>query len=196
MIEDVIKYLNTKINDLGIVSKTFGLCELIGTEEKSPAEYCNGEFRSVADFDFFKGLAYHRLIGDVTATDIEEEEWTGCQAMKTYRFPMRAIVLLKRSGNYSDLLVGQTVNSTITFTNNKALRILLSADTVAVESKTIIVDKERLIDEEFSNQNIEIDYEDLFVGIEYDIIITGGAPCLEKYGCKRDYSEDYSNGYS
>lgn len=196
MIEDVIKYINTRIKELQIVSKTFGLCELIGEELKSPAEYCNKEFKSVADFDFFKGLVYHRIVGEVSVTDVEEEEVTGCFAMKSFRVPIRSCIIIKRKGNYSDLMAGQTVLSAISFTNNKDLRIALGADTVAVESKTILLDKERLLSEEFDNQDIKLDYEDLFVGVEYDIIITGAASCIEKYGCKRDYSEDYSNGYS
>jgi hypothetical protein len=196
MIEDIIKYINTKIQNLKIVSKTFGLCELIGDENKSPAEYCKGEFRSVADFDFFKGLVYHRIIGDVNVVDVEENEWTGCFAMKEMRIPMRTCVILKRVDNYTDLLVGQTVLNAISFTNSKELRLLLGADTVAVESRSIILNKDRLINEEFDGFDIKIDYEDIFVGVEYDIIITGAATCLEAHGCKRDYSDDYSNDYS
>lgn len=183
MIEDVIKYINIKIKELQIVSKTFGICELIGEDLKSPAEYCNKEFRSVADFDFFKGLIYHRIIGEVLASDIEGDEVTGCFAMKAFRVTMRSCIIIKRKGNYDDLLVGQTVLSAISFTNNKELRIALGADSVVVESKAIILDKERLLSEEFDGQDIKVDYEDLFVGIEYDIIITGAASCIEKYGC-------------
>lgn len=187
MIEDVIKYINTRIQELQIVSKTFGLCELVGEDSKSPAEYCNKEFKSVADFDFFKGVVYHRIAGEVPVTDVEDEDVVGCFAMKSIRVPMRTCIIIKRKGNYADLSVGQTVLSAISFTNNKDLRIALGADTVVVEPRTIILDKERLLEEEFEGQDISLGYEDLFVGIEYDIVITGAASCIEKYGCKRDY---------
>lgn len=196
MIDDIIVHINNKIKDLRIVSKLFGLCELVGEELKSPAEYCNGEFRSVADFDFYNGVVYHRIIGDTSVSEDEDEDVSGCFSMKTFRVPMRTCIIIKRKGNYADLSVGQTVLSAISFTNNKDLRIALGADTVVVESRTIILDKERLLEEEFEGQDISLGYEDLFVGIEYDIVITGAASCIEKYGCKRDYSDDYSNEYS
>lgn len=196
MIDDIIVHINNKIKELRIVSKLFGLCELVGEELKSPAEYCNGEFRSVADFDFFNGVVYHRIIGDTSVSEDEDEDVSGCFSMKTFRVPMRTCAIIKRKGQRTDLLVGQTILGAISFKNNKNLRIALGADTVAIEPNNIIIDKERLLNEEFEGQDISIDYEDLFVAVEYDIIITGAAHCIDKLGCgDRSYSEDYSNDY-
>jgi hypothetical protein len=192
MLEIIIPHINTKIATLNMFENLHGLCDIISKDEKTfPAEYCNGEYKQVTDFDLHKGIVYHRLTGDITKEEVEEESSNGCDPFYETTFPLRTVVcirkaLIKDIGNdaYLENKIAQNISSVIAGNNNKALRILLHCDGVEIESNSIKTNREEIFTEEYSGyeQNF-MRYEFLYIAIDYSVKVTGNISCFENYDC-------------
>src|ERR1700741_3474159 len=98
MLEAIIPHINTKIATLNRFSNRHGLCEIISKDGKTfPAEYCNGEYKHVTDFDLHKGIVYHRLTGDIQKEKLEEDSAVSCDPFYSTTFPLKTVVSIKKA---------------------------------------------------------------------------------------------------
>lgn len=191
MLQEIIPNINTRIDSLNMFSMKYGLCEIIAKDGKTfPAEYCNGEYKQISDFDLHKGIVYHRLTGDILKENQEEESSVSCDPFYYTTFPLRTIVSIKKSlikdiGNdaYLESKIAQNICNTIAQSNNKALRILLRVDSVSTEIKNIKLDREDIFKEEYTGFDNFMRYEYLYIAIDYNVIVTGNVSCFENYDC-------------
>lgn len=191
MLEVIIPYINSKIEALEMFQKQHGLCEIITVDKKSyPAEYCNNEYKQVSDFDKFKGVVYHRLNGDVSAKELDEDESVSCDPFYSREFPLVGIFVvnkkhLKGIGNdaYLEGKIANTISNRLAVSNNKELRIELGADSVLIEIDNIILDRNKIFDSEYKGIDNFFRYEFLYIAIEYSVIIKGSVSCLKEYDC-------------
>lgn len=196
MLEAIILYINNRISGLDTFARLFSLCELIKDADESvfPAEYCSkDEYKNVTDFDFFKGVAYHRLRGEVTRSEIEGAN-SGCDLQITQTYPMRTVALvgkdiLNTDNNFIDLKIAENIINILTIKNNNILAKELKADVVTIKINSYTIDKEVILSNEFQNIKPKVDFNNVMVSIDYDVIVEGSHKCFEFWGCndeKRD----------
>lgn len=191
MLEEIIPKINTKIEALDMFSTRYGLCDIIGKDQKTfPAQYCNGDYKQVGDFDLHKGTVYHRLTGAITKEEADEDSTVSCDPFYITTFPLRTVACIKKSlikgigdDAYLEEKIGQNIANTIAETNNKALRILLRADSVSFEIEEIKTNREEIFNEEYSGFDPFMRYEFLYVAIDYNVVVTGNVSCFELYDC-------------
>jgi hypothetical protein len=192
MLEIIIPYINTKIGTLDMFSNFYGLCEIIKKDDKSfPAEYCKGEYKQVSDFDKKRGTVYHRLTGNISKAEAEDDTNVSCDPFYSMTFPLRTVVcidkkFLKGIGNdaYLENKIGHNISNVLAESNNRTLRQDLSADSVIIEVEELITNKEELFSEEYDGYDKNfIRYEFLYIAINYKIIVTGNVSCFEEYTC-------------
>jgi hypothetical protein len=178
----IIDHINSKIEEIGLFPFRFGLCERIKELERVfPAEYCKGEYKQVSDFDK-GGTVYHRLTGDISSSEADEESSVSCDPFIERTYPMRTVGAVKK-GNYTDLEIAEFIAKKISFINNKALRAALSADSVSVEVNGFSTDRDKIWSEEYTGVEMKMPYEYAYVAIDYDIIITGNNSCFPNSEC-------------
>jgi hypothetical protein len=191
MLEAIIPNINTKIETLNMFSMRYGLCDIIAKDGKTfPAEYCNGEYKPVTDFDLHKGLVYHRLTGDIGKEEADEESTVSCDPFYITTFPLRTVASIKKElikgiGNdaYLENKIAQNIANVLAETNNRALRISLMADNVSFEVESIKVNRDEIFDEEFTGKENFMRYEFLYIAIDYNVVITGNVSCFQNYDC-------------
>lgn len=193
MLEIIIPHINDKIEALEVFEKLFGLCEIIEKDGKNfPAEYCKGEYKQVSDFDLYKGLVYHRLTGNPSKEEAEEEASVSCDPFYRTTFPIRTVACIKKSliksiGNdaYLENKIAHNLSNVLAETNNKALRQALRADSISIEIDSTILNRDELFGEEYDGfDNNFIRYEFLYIAINYNVIVTGNVSCFEEYQCQ------------
>jgi hypothetical protein len=191
MLEAIIPNINTKIETLNMFSMRYGLCDIIAKDGKTfPAEYCNGEYKPVTDFDLHKGLVYHRLTGDIGKEEADEESTVSCDPFYITTFPLRTVASIKKElikgiGNdaYLENKIAQNIANVLAETNNRALRISLMADNVSFEVESIKVNRDEIFDEEFTGKENFMRYEFLYIAIDYNVVVTGNVSCFQNYDC-------------
>lgn len=196
MIELIIPYINTRIETLNLFSRRIGLCDVIKKGEASfPAEYCEGEYKQVSDFDQETGTVYHRLTGDISSAELDEENTVSCTPFIDRTYPTRLVAVIKKSelNAYSDSQMAEFISNAIAFRNNKSLCISSGADTISVEVKSISTDREKIFSEEYKGVENKIPFEYSYIAIDYDIKISGSVSCFN-LPCG-EYNADYSNDY-
>lgn len=171
--------------------KLFGLCEIITKDDKSfPAQYCKGEYENVSDFDLEKGVVYHRLTGDISTEEDDEDTNVSCDPFYIKTFPLRTVAIinkkfLKAIGNdaYLEYKIAQNIAHAISGTNNKNFRISLMADSVEIKTNSIVTNRDDIFKDEYKGFDNFIRYEYLYIAIDYDVIVTGNISCFQIYDC-------------
>lgn len=185
MLSEIVEHINTKISTLQLFEKTYGLCETITKDGKSfPAEYCNNEYKQI-DFDRYKGVVYHRLIGNISTEELDEEQAVSCDPFYQRTFPFRTICVIKKSqlgidnDAYLESRLAQDLLVTIGETNNKELRQTLRVDSVVFEVINLITDREEIFESEYSGIENFFRYEYAYIAIDYNIIVSGSFSCSD-----------------
>ncbi len=182
MINQIVDHLNTRLEELEVFEVSFGLCEIIKKNDTSfPAEYSNGEFKSVSDFE--GATVYHRLTGDITSSEADEESSVSCDPFIERNFPMKLVGVVKKTCGYNDNEIALFVANKINFSNNKVLRTALKADVVSVEIKNISTDRDKIWNDEYKGIEMKMPYENIYLAVEYNIVITGNSSCFPTYEC-------------
>lgn len=189
MIELIISDINNRLEPLGLFSKKAGICEIITKQEKSfPAEYCLNEYKQISDFDYKKGVLYHRLTGVSISESLDQSG--ACDIYKTKEYFMRLVVtckkdVYKKANNdaYIDLKIAENIENAITFTNNKALRTSLGVDSVSVSVNKIDIDRYNIFKQEYSGMDMFIDFEWAYIALDYTISISADANCFKLQEC-------------
>jgi hypothetical protein len=187
MLNTIIDTINTRIEGLNLFGQIYGLCSQITRDKKTfPAQYCNGEYKQVSDFDLHKGIVYHRQTGEISLEEIEEEQIAANDPFYQRTFPMRVVAVIKKdllgidNDAYSESRVAQDFLSVIARTNNKALRESLRVDSVVFEVESITTDREDIFKEEYTGfESNFFKYEYLYIAIDYNILVSGSLSCLE-----------------
>lgn len=185
MLKIIIDHINSRISATSLFEKKFGLCEKITKDGKSfPAYYCNNEYKQVGEFDKYNGLVYHRLMGAVITTELDEDQATGCDPFYERSFPIRTVAVIKKSelgisnDAYLESRIAQDFLAVIAGVNNKSLRIALGVDSVNFEVSNLILDRKTIFDSEYSDIDNFFRYEYMYIAIEYNVIISGSISCF------------------
>ena len=185
MLSEVINFIDSKLALIGYMPNSKGLIEKHKIEELNiPAEFCNGEWKAV---DIETDFIYHRKIGSVSITELEEEQSTSCSPWQEKGYPMRLVFCIKKSNLNNSIndpeSVGEDISNAIHTLNNKQLAISLKADTVQIIPLEINDNVYDAYDEEFGLTNYPIDYALLYV--DYEIKITGSNSCFQNL-CQKE----------
>lgn len=192
MIQNVIPYINDQIDLLNHFAELKELCEIIKDKKEDvditfPAEYCTtGEYKQI-DFDFKKGVLYHRLTGDITETETGEK-LSGCDQQLERTYPLKLVFVVAKSllntdDKYIDLKVLENIKVNITKANVKSLAQTLRLDIVEIKPTSWTNNREDIIAEEYSGIDFQIDYDKIYGRINYNIILTGSRNCFENFEC-------------
>jgi len=185
MLSNVITYIDLRLSSLGYMPLMYGLVDRIRIEEKEvPAQYCKGEWKLLEDFT--AGFIYHRIIGEISSEDIEEEETVSCEAYEKKTYPMRMVFLKAKSSFENDIYdsekIGNEIASYLKISNNKSVCIELGADVVEVLPSSINTNIYEVFDNEFKGiDKNPLDY--ILVSVDYEIIIQGQVSCFDSI-CK------------
>lgn len=190
MIEQVISELNSRISELNIIEKLYGLCEIISDGEKTfPAEYCLNEYTQVSDFDKYNGIGYHRLNGDISIQE-NEDSANGCDQYVIRSYPMKFVCVIprntyKKNNNdaYVDSKIAENIESKITIRSNKTLIQLLSIDSLRVSPERISLNKLDILRGEYTGIDFQVNYKYAYISIDYTIELAGDISCFNLQEC-------------
>lgn len=181
MLSNVIAYIDQRLSTLGYMPLMYGLVDRIRVEGKEiPAQYCKGEWKNLEDFT--AGFIYHRIIGEISSENVDEEETVTCEAYEKKTYPMRTVFLKAKSDFNNDLYdsekIGNEIASYLKVSNNKAVCIQLGADVIEVLPNSINVNTYEVFDSEFKGiDRNPLDY--ILVSVDYEIIIQGQVSCFD-----------------
>ena len=188
MIKEIIEHVNTQLETLNFVKQTKGLCQTIKRQVKDeelafPAEFCNGEYKSISDFDFKQGLAYHRLNGDVINEE-QEDAPSGCDIFVERSYPLKLVGVVKKSlvgtkDQYTDVETTETVINTIQQRNVLTLAKSINADEVDIVVNGYNVDRYSVHDEEYENIEMKIGFEYVYFSIDYSAVVRADITCFD-----------------
>jgi len=184
MLEVILAHINTQIETLEHFKTLKSLCEIIKKEDISfPAEYCTKDEYKQIELD---SVVYHRLTGEVTQSEIEDEEACAIQVTRTY--PLRVVFtipknILNTDNNFIDLKIAENIVKVIGLKNSKTLNSSLKTDVVSVIVKSYSIDREKIWSEEYNNLPMTVDYKLIYGAIEYDVVIQGTQSCFNTYEC-------------
>jgi len=185
MLKEIINKLNKDIKALNQFSVLHGLCDIINDGKGGfPAEYCGkDEYKQVSNFDQVRGVIYHRMNGDITREEIEEESLTGCENLILESYPMLLIGCIKMSilkidDAYTDLDIAQKISNTITNENIKGLNLGLRQLETNVE--LISINRKSILETEYpdNESDVEIPYDFAYFKVEYNIKAKGEITCF------------------
>lgn len=196
MIEPVLNYANTHIQDLAIFKDVKGLCEMVKEiqsdgqqdfEIKYPAIYSgNDTLRQVTNNDFKQGAAFHINNGDVSETDLERIRVRSRYIER--RYPVKLIAIIKRSAYntdspYSPDELANNLMSQLSRLNITSLRSELGADKVSIDVRSASTNKENILESTFINVEFPPRHDLMVVSVDYEIVVTGNEDCLLTKRC-------------
>lgn len=190
MIKEVILYINRLLADSGMISKQYGLCELVEKDgKKFPAEYCLNKFIQVSDFDKYKGSCYHRLNGTISISQTDDSD-VGCEILSAKTFPVKMVICVKKdlflndkNDSYIELSIIENVEALISSQNNSTISSEIDAYSVSIVPTGAIYDRYSIFREEYSNIEMKIPVEYAYISIDYDISIVKKLSCHTQITC-------------
>lgn len=190
MLKEVIENINSILIASGMFEKAYGLCEIIEKDKlKYPAQWCLGKYEQVSDFDHYKGLLYHRLNGNISVSQSEDQS-ESCDTFseKTYQCVLVAGVkkgLFKNTNNdgYIELSIIENIESLISSQNIVSVSKLLKADYVTLEVKDFSYNRYDIFKKEYLGIEMKIPFEYAYISISYNIVIGQKLSCYKKITC-------------
>lgn len=188
MIGTIITYNNAKLELLGFIKKTYGITERIVKQEAEntkvyPAEYCgNGQFNTIADFDFKYGQSYWKKNGRPRFEPSTSASMVGAVRMITISYPLTLVASIPRKsttaddGYASDRIANSIAKSLND--NNSALKAMISARKVEVNMTGWNDFVDEIFREEFSGIEFKYDYSYVLMAIDFDVIVEINQNCL------------------
>ena len=180
MRSDIISYINTKVDSLDVFGSVNGICEIRVTDKSSyPAEWVGGEFKSVNDYDFKKGIIYHRQVGNTTIS----ESGFPKKEIKVISYPLRMVGAILRKGYNDDMVITGVVSKILENTTD-TLSTTLEAINSVVNVTSWTSDKAVVQSAELLNTKKIADEYSYFY-IDYTVTITIDVGCIDF--CESDY---------
>ena len=179
MINDVITYLNAKIDTLGYFNSVICLAERIEREGRIyPAQYIsNGDYKEIS-LDPSGSICYWRKNGDVTIA--EEELTSGIGIQYKTSFPLKFVGFIKKEAGkdtqyFADNLISGLIgNLTV---SNSALKTALNAKSVRITATKYSTDGREVANSEYDNINYEPYYTHAYFSIEFNLIFITSSQC-------------------
>jgi hypothetical protein len=183
MLETVINNLKQRIETLNIFNEINGLCDIITDGDRVfPAEFCNGEYKTVSDFTDNKNGCYFRLNGAIGIEQTEEESSNSCDLYTKKTYQLRLVCFVKKESSYTEEKLILNLEKKISFLNSKELRVLTSMDVVSCTPTGTITDREQLFKDEYNIEN-KIGYEYAYFALLFDVVIEGNLSCQDLIEC-------------
>jgi hypothetical protein len=201
MIQTIITYINNRIDTLDMFNSLLGLCEIIEKRDDQtnisfPAQYCDsGEYKRVEDYDFVKGVVYHRLNGQVNEDTVEST--VGCETNIRRRYPLRTVAVIrkdslknKNDNNAIDDKIASNLSNVIGNSSVKSLQTALSAEDVNIDTGNYNTNRYDIWNQEHRNILMSIDFDYVYLAIEYTVTVEGSRSCFDIYSCDTEVTLD------
>lgn len=196
MIENIITYLNGRLDLLNLFQATYPLCEKIDKGSRSPAPryYCgNGEWKEVSDFDFFQGSSYWRKMGAYTATESDLRSLNASKRLVTFSLPLRLVACVPKAklsydDAYSESRVGLTIVKAVTAKANDLAKAI-QAKRISFDVSAVETNARTILDEEYTAE-INVRFEYALVSVDLNVNIDIYEDCIQ--GDCYDYTDDCS----
>lgn len=186
MIEPIINHINARIESLNQFARIYNLCELVESKGKTyPAEYLGGgEFKDVNDFDFKKGVVYHRKTSDVSQE--ESEEFNMPRTFYDRIYSLRTVAVAPREivedSKYAGDKLADNIANVISDKHTASLANSLNALRANIQIDNISTDRKAILQSEYEGSK-EVRYEFVYIAIDYQVLITASKECFKKHKC-------------
>lgn len=180
MIEEVIKYLNTKLTSSGYFNTVFPLVKRIEREGLIyPSVYNdNNEYVNI-NLDSESSLSYWRLNSDVSYAEQPSTTTVGNEYATT--IPLRLVFFLKKDLDnntvYFEDNFAQTIIKLLS-TNSSALKIALKAKRINIVGTNVNTDGRIVASEEYQKIDFEPRYNYAYCTINFNVQIITNNSCL------------------
>lgn len=201
MFRRIIEYLQSKLLSTDYFQKVWTLCVLKESgDKKEPLHYIGkGNYESVRNFDHFNGSAYFRKNGDITIIKADEETTRSCQDAIRITFPVKAIICIPREkvrfdDEYADDLTAQSIMRLLA-SKSTHIRNQIRAFKVSVLVTKYSTDTLRILNEEISPVENDINYNLIYMSMDLNIEVVIDKNCIEDE-CEFDGCYSYNYSYS
>lgn len=184
MIKNSILYLKSLLEDTGLFSKVYDLCELITIGNKTyPAWYDGSEFKDISNFDLNDGTAYFRKSGDISiGVTSAEFQTTSCNNnLFDVNIPLKVICVIKKSkADCEDAFAADEFAEIITTILNGASGVdnVISANCVV---KSYSTKGREILKQEYSDPSInEFNLKFAYMSFDIEMKLSLDSTCLKQ----------------
>jgi len=183
MLEQIIKDINGKIEKLNIFERLFGLCEFVEKEGAVyPYEYqANGQFKPTTNFDFQRGLVYHRETNPFNERTSDKFDNQRNIITRTYFVRTVAVFprnIIKTDNKYSVDNVRSLLSFSIDDPITSPMAKNLGAYGVEINVTSGSMNRIDILETEFNGIPKVLNEKFGAVAIEYDVEVTIKKECL------------------
>lgn len=195
MINNVIDILKTRLALSGLVSQSYGLCELV-TDAKgqtSPKEYCGSDqWNEVSDYGNYSGVSYWRKSGDISMS--ESTGNVACDRFIDFTIPLYLVIAVRKSVLNDDQYTPDAIATTIIrdlIGNSSVLKSAVGARRAAVSVTGYDTDAESVMAREYNAVDaarIRTDYAHISLNVSVAISIKSDCipnDCSPSDSCER-----------
>lgn len=189
MIEQLIKYENNRIGELGLFDKRYGLAELVESSDGKtyPLMYeSNGGLKHVSNFSDFLGLSYFRLNGNPSTVLALDASYQACANTVEVTYPLRFIGTIKRKklkkdDTYAADRVIQTLKRTI-IENSAKVQTEIKAKKVSFMVTSESSDRKEIVAAEYpGTEGIKINWEYIYIALTIEAKVLINTGCIPDY---------------
>lgn len=195
MINNVIDILKTRLALSGLVSQSYGLCELV-TDAKgqtSPKEYCGSDqWNDVSDYGNYSGVSYWRKSGDISMS--ESTGNVACDRFIDFTIPLYLVLVIRKSVMNDNQYTPDSIATTIIrdlIGNSSVLKSAVGARRAAVSVTGYDTDAESVMAREYNEVDaarIRTDYAHISLNVSVAISIKSDCipnDCSPSDSCER-----------
>lgn len=193
MIEEVITYLNTHLDDTDLFGKLYGLVEQIDKDGKMmPGQYQNRGDYSHIKIDEAKGVCYHRLRGTSSRKIADmEDNGLGCDEYVRETYPVRLFWAIpknkltqKNDGPYIETWIANNIKNALWHRKIKSVENTLKVDVITVDEFKVELSNKKVWNEEYKGFDYKVDDKYSLGYIDYMVTIEGQQSCFLDYDCQ------------
>lgn len=195
MINNVIDILKTRLSLSGLVSQSYGLCELV-TDAKgqtSPKEYCGSDqWNDISDYGNYAGVSYWRKSGDITMS--ESTGNVACDRFIDFTIPLYLVLVIRKSVMNDNQYTPDSIATTIIrdlIGNSATLKSAVGARRASVSVTGYDTDAESVMAREYNAVDaarIRTDYAHISLNVSVTISIKSDCipnDCSPSDSCER-----------
>lgn len=192
MIEPVVSYINSRVENLKTFATVRGLCETIretsgGVDKTYPGFYIGKDnLKHITDYDYRQGVVFHMKNGNYSTSDLERVVASKRfielrQPMSLYAFVRRDIYSSDDAYSADELI--HNLMRTVSNDNINGLRTQLRVNRVFTSAANASSDKNQIITGLYSNVDFPQRHDLIVVRVDYTITFQGNENCFRDYGC-------------
>ena len=192
MLQQVIQYVNIKLQTLNLFTKSYELAEMISKKDGEkeitfPAvKDKTGEYKEI-DFDKTPSLCFHIVNGDVSRQTLESITVTKQRFQHDIPIRLFCVIEKKQYKNwsaYTAYTLSQNISTTITETNVRTLKVALKIHSCSITPTTCSIDSEQVYKEIFKGVDVAFPDDVVFIAVNYTISIIGTVNCVPIVDCE------------